>query len=92
MPSIEEFADKHSEVGIDEHTTVIAYDSQAGANAARLWWLLNYVGHEKVYILDGGFPALEREWTTDNNGNSCCYTKNIQSKHTRSYACNDGNS
>ena len=36
---------------------MIAYDSEAGANASRLWWLLNYVGHEKVYILDGGFPA-----------------------------------
>ena len=36
---------------------MIAYDSQAGAMASRLWWLLNYVGHEKVYILDGGFPA-----------------------------------
>ena len=57
LPNIEDFADKLSQAGIDEHTTVIAYDSQAGANASRLWWLLNYVGHEKVYILDGGFPA-----------------------------------
>ncbi|MGF9768584.1 sulfurtransferase [Bacillus albus] len=57
LPNIEEFADKLSRAGIDEHTTVIAYDSQAGANASRLWWLLNYVGHEKIYILDGGFPA-----------------------------------
>ncbi|KMP35223.1 3-mercaptopyruvate sulfurtransferase [Bacillus cereus] len=57
LPNIEEFADKLSRAGIDEHTTVIAYDSEAGANASRLWWLLNYVGHEKVYILDGGFPA-----------------------------------
>ncbi|WP_377866248.1 sulfurtransferase [Bacillus sp. R86525] len=57
LPHIEEFADKLSQAGIDEHTTVIAYDSQAGANASRLWWLLNYVGHEKVYILDGGLPA-----------------------------------
>lgn len=57
LPNIEQFADKLSQAGIDEHTTVIAYDSQAGAMASRLWWLLNYVGHEKVYILDGGFPA-----------------------------------
>ncbi|WP_439875569.1 sulfurtransferase [Bacillus mycoides] len=57
LPNIEEFVDKLSQAGIDEHTTVIAYDSQAGANASRLWWLLNYVGHEKVYILDGGLPA-----------------------------------
>ncbi|MGG5736375.1 MULTISPECIES: sulfurtransferase [Bacillus cereus group] len=57
LPNIEEFVDKLSQAGIDEHTTVIAYDSQAGANASRLWWLLNYVGHEKVYILDAGLPA-----------------------------------
>lgn len=57
LPNIEEFADKLSQAGIDEHTKVIAYDNEAGANASRLWWLLNYVGHEKVYILDGGFPA-----------------------------------
>lgn len=57
LPNVEEFADKLSQAGIDEHTTVIAYDSEAGANASRLWWLLNYVGHEKVYILDGGFPV-----------------------------------
>ncbi|ASI77208.1 sulfurtransferase [Bacillus pacificus] len=57
LPNIEDFADKLSQAGIDEHTKVIAYDSEAGANASRLWWLLNYVGHEKVYILDGGFPA-----------------------------------
>ncbi len=50
-----------SRAGIDEHTTVVAYDSQAGANASRLWWLLNYVGHEKVYILDGGFPAWQEK-------------------------------
>ncbi|MGE7633055.1 sulfurtransferase [Bacillus paramycoides] len=57
LPNVEQFAGKLSQAGIDEHTTVIAYDSQAGAMASRLWWLLNYVGHEKVYILDGGFPA-----------------------------------
>ncbi|MGE6362485.1 sulfurtransferase [Bacillus paramycoides] len=57
LPNVELFADKLSKAGIDEHMIVIAYDSQAGANASRLWWLLNYVGHEKVYILDGGFPA-----------------------------------
>ncbi|OQR55882.1 sulfurtransferase [Bacillus sp. CDB3] len=61
LPNIEEFADKLSQAGIDEHTIVIAYDSQAGANASRLWWLLNYVGHEKVYILDGGFPAWQEK-------------------------------
>ncbi|HDR7792641.1 TPA: sulfurtransferase [Bacillus luti] len=67
LPNIEEFTDKLSKAGIDEQTTVIAYDSQAGAMASRLWWLLSYVGHEKVYILDGGLPAWKESGlrTTD---------------------------
>ncbi|MEY8346726.1 sulfurtransferase [Bacillus cereus] len=56
LPTIQDFAEKLSQAGIDEHTTVVAYDSQAGAMASRLWWLLTYVGHQKVYVLNGGFP------------------------------------
>ncbi|KFN02580.1 sulfurtransferase [Bacillus clarus] len=61
LPNIEEFVEKLSQAGINETTTVVAYDSQAGAMASRLWWLLTYVGHEKIYILDGGFPAWKEE-------------------------------
>lgn len=48
-----------SRIGIDETTTVVAYDAQDMAMAARLWWLLRYLGHDRVFILDGGFPAWE---------------------------------
>ncbi|PFZ10625.1 sulfurtransferase [Bacillus pseudomycoides] len=57
LPNLEDFAEKLSQAGIDENTTVVAYDSQAGAMASRLWWLLTYVGHQKAYVLNGGFPA-----------------------------------
>lgn len=40
-------------------TNVIAYDSTKGAFAARLWWLLRYLGHSSVAVLDGGFPAWQ---------------------------------
>jgi len=40
-------------------TDVIVYDSSRFAFAARVWWLLRYCGHDRVFILDGGFPA----WT-----------------------------
>jgi thiosulfate/3-mercaptopyruvate sulfurtransferase len=40
-------------------TLVVAYDATKGAFAARLWWLLRYLGHEAVAVLDGGFPAWE---------------------------------
>lgn len=45
--------------GINNETQVIAYDAQGGMYAARLWWLLRWVGHAAVAVLDGGLPA----WT-----------------------------
>lgn len=44
-------------VGADDH--VIAYDDAGGPYAARLWWMLRWVGHRSVSLLDGGFPAWQ---------------------------------
>lgn len=47
--------------GIDERTQVIAYDQGgAAAYAARLWWLLRWLGHRAVAVLNGGLAAWER--------------------------------
>lgn len=43
--------------GIDNTTQVIAYDAQGGMYAARLWWMLRWVGHSAVAVLDGSLPA-----------------------------------
>jgi thiosulfate/3-mercaptopyruvate sulfurtransferase len=48
-------------LGIDEHVQVIAYDQGSSAYAARLWWLLRWLGHRRVAVLDGGLPAWEAE-------------------------------
>ena len=40
-------------------TQVVAYDDVSGAFAARLWWLLRWLGHQKVAVLDGGLPKWE---------------------------------
>jgi len=43
--------------GISSDSLVVAYDDASGALAARLWWLLHWLGHERTVVLDGGFTA-----------------------------------
>jgi thiosulfate/3-mercaptopyruvate sulfurtransferase len=57
LPKQDQLKNKLEESGISNDTIVIAYDSKEGAYASRFWWLLKYLGHEKIYILNGGFEA-----------------------------------
>ncbi|WP_371320232.1 sulfurtransferase [Chengkuizengella axinellae] len=57
LPNLDEFCDKLSAAGIDQNTTVVVYDDQGGAFASRFWWMLNYLGHKKVSVLNGGYTA-----------------------------------
>lgn len=54
LPSADEFAADMADAGIGNDTHVVVYDDAGGANAARLWWLLRYFGHDAVSLLDGG--------------------------------------
>jgi thiosulfate/3-mercaptopyruvate sulfurtransferase len=66
LPSPADFAATLSRWGVTPATQVIAYDADNGMYAARLWWLLRWVGHEAVAVLDGGFKA----WTSANQPTS----------------------
>ncbi|ULT55364.1 sulfurtransferase [Neobacillus drentensis] len=57
LPDIDNLIRKIEDAGIDNDKIVIAYDQGEGAFAARFWWLLQYMGHEKVFVLDGGFKT-----------------------------------
>jgi len=61
LPDIDPFVAKLERLGISSQpaTPVIAYDATKGAFAARLWWLLRYLGHDAVAVLDGGFLAWQ---------------------------------
>ena len=45
--------------GLNAGQQVVAYDAQGGMFAARLWWLLRWLGHDSVALLDGGLPAWQ---------------------------------
>ncbi len=61
VPSAEQFAGLMSEIGVGDEDLVIAYDDGNNLFAARLWWALNYYGHRRVKLLDGGWDL----WIAD---------------------------
>ena len=61
LPNVDIFASKLSRWGIGYGTQVIVYDDLGGAIAARLWWMLNWLGHDRVALLDGGWPVWQSE-------------------------------
>ncbi len=50
-----------SRLGIGDATQVIAYDQGQGMYASRLWWMLHWLGHDAVAVLDGGFAKWTKE-------------------------------
>ena len=60
LPTPEQLAATFSRWGIDEKVQVVAYDQGNGAYAARLWWLLRWLGHRNVALLNGGFAAWQQ--------------------------------
>src|SRR5882724_401657 len=59
LPLPEAFVGTLGRWGIDESVQVVAYDQSTGAHASRLWWLLRWVGHTDVAVLNGGFAAWQ---------------------------------
>jgi thiosulfate/3-mercaptopyruvate sulfurtransferase len=57
LPAPEDLARRAGAWGIDERSEVVVYDQGNGMYAARAWWLLRWIGVEKVALLDGGLAA-----------------------------------
>jgi thiosulfate/3-mercaptopyruvate sulfurtransferase len=61
LPSPAAFAETLGRLGIGNATQVVCYDAGPGAYASRLWWMLRWLGHDAVAVLDGGFAAWVAE-------------------------------
>lgn len=72
--------------GLYNGSTVFVYDQLNGAYASRAWWLLNWLGHQRVFVLNGGFKSwidingpVDNQWVLPEKGN---FKENIQSHLT----------
>jgi len=61
LPEPESFAEQLSAWGIDDRVQVVVYDDRGGAIAARLWWMLRWLGHHQAAVLEGGWSRWQRE-------------------------------
>lgn len=59
LPRVGGFSATLGSWGISNASRVVAYDDVSGAVAARLWWMLRWIAHDAVYVLDGGLQAWE---------------------------------
>lgn len=59
LPDRQQFVQAMRDLGINNDTQVVAYDAHGGMYAARLWWLLRWIGHSDVAVLDGGMEAWQ---------------------------------
>ncbi len=61
LPDTQVFAQKLGAWGVGNQAQVVVYDDSFGAIAVRLWWMLRWLGHDAVALLDGGLPKWQRE-------------------------------
>lgn len=61
LPEAKSFIGWLGRQGLKPTDTVVCYDAGSGSMASRLWWMLRWVGHEQVAVLDGGLAKWQRE-------------------------------
>ena len=60
LPEVEGLVRKLELAGIGDETSVVVYDDTMNVFAGRMWWLLKYLGHDDVKVLDGGLSVWEK--------------------------------
>ena len=60
LPDPAVFAQRLGAWGVGPDTQVVAYDNEGGVFASRFWWMLRWLGHDNVALLDGGLPGWRR--------------------------------
>lgn len=61
LPAPEQFASRAKALGLGDGHRIVVYDGAGLFSAARVWWMFRVMGHEEVFVLDGGFPKWRAE-------------------------------
>lgn len=61
LPAPEKFASRVKAMGLGDGNRIVVYDGAGLFSAARVWWMFRAMGHEDVFVLDGGFPKWRAE-------------------------------
>ncbi len=85
LPSPEALTELFGRLGIDTHVQVVVYDQADAGIAARLWWLLRYMGHDAVAVMDGGFHAWQSAGLPLESGSSEATQKAFQGQAKREW-------
>jgi len=79
IPQIKEFTEQVGDLGINNDSVVVIYDSRGMYSSPRAWWIFRTMGHKQVYVLDGGLEAwlqhdypIQAELSAAMGGESYC--------------------
>jgi thiosulfate/3-mercaptopyruvate sulfurtransferase len=82
LPDPQKFAKLVGGLGIDTNSHVVVYDDKNGANAAaRFWWMLRSIGHNKIQVLNGGYDAAIRAGFPTSSGEESVLKKDSYNAH-----------
>lgn len=92
LPAPQELANKLAQLGLNANSPVVVYDEGPGFFAARAWWLLRWLGHDAVFVLNGGLSAWQAISGSLESGKSGeCAVGNFQARvnHQMTIAVDD---
>ena len=59
LPAREEFAEQLRQWGVNRESVIVCYDQNVSAYATRMWWMIRWLGHDEVFVLNGGLAGWQ---------------------------------
>lgn len=84
LPKPEAFAAEARKLGINKHSKIVVYDTKGIYSSPRTWYLFKSMGHENIWVLNGGFPAWIKEGLATEKVTSKIYTEGDFEAHFKS--------